>query len=60
MGILPADSVPETVIMRGVQQTENSKGEKGNSCEAYGYEWWDGSCFKADSKEILTIIHNLM
>ena len=57
MGILPAESVPETVIMRGVQQTENSKGEKGNSCEAYGYEWWDGSCFKADSKEIFTIDH---
>ena len=55
MGVLPADQVPATSIMLGVSQTKNLKGEKGNSCEAYGYESWDGSCFKATSKDVVTI-----
>ena len=50
MGVLPSSEVPDTAVFRGVSQVNDS-----NSCEDYGYEWWDGVCFRATEQTMVSI-----
>ena len=50
MGVLPADEVPEIGLFRGVYPVNDS-----NSCEDYGYEWWDGTCFRATQTVVVDL-----
>jgi hypothetical protein len=55
MGVLPADQVPATSIMHGVSQIEKPNGEIDGTCEQYGIETLEVMCFKATSKDVVTI-----
>ena len=55
MGVLSADQVPATSIMRGVSQIEKPNGEIDSTCEQFGIETWESMCFKATSKDVVTI-----
>jgi hypothetical protein len=50
MGVLPASEVPDTAVFRGISQVNDT-----NSCEDYGYEWWDGSCFRATEQTMVSV-----
>ena len=50
MGVLPASEVPDTAVFRGVSQVNET-----NSCEDYGYEWWDGNCFRATEQTMVSV-----
>ena len=50
MGVLPADQLPDTVVFKGVSETNPD-----HSCEDYGYEWWDGSCFRAEEQYTVSV-----
>ena len=45
VGVLPADQLPDTVVFKGVSETNLA-----HSCEDYGYESWDGLCFRAEEQ----------
>ena len=50
MGVLPASEVPDTIVFRGV-----TKLNENNTCEEYGYESWDGNCFRAIEQTSVSI-----
>jgi hypothetical protein len=50
MGVLPASEVPDTAVFSGVSQVNDT-----NSCEDYGYEWWDGKCFRATEQTMVSV-----
>ena len=50
MGVLPASEVPDTIVFRGV-----TKLNENNTCEDYGYESWDGKCFRATEQTSVSI-----
>ena len=50
MGVLPVSEVPDTIVFSGV-----SKLNEDNTCEDYGYEWWDGTCFRATKQTSVSI-----
>jgi hypothetical protein len=50
MGVLPASEVPDTAVFRGISQVNDT-----NSCEDYGYEWWDGKCFRATEQTMVSV-----
>lgn len=50
MGVLPSSEVPDTAVFRGVSQVNVI-----NSCEDYGYKWWDGNCFNATKQTMVSI-----
>jgi len=50
MGVLPSSEVPDTAVFRGVSQVNDT-----NSCEDYGYEWWDGHCFRATEQTMVSV-----
>jgi hypothetical protein len=50
MGVLPASEVPDTAVFRGVSQVNET-----NSCEDYGYESWDGNCFRATEQTMVSV-----
>jgi hypothetical protein len=49
MGVLPASEVPDIIVFSGVSQLNDD-----NTCEDYGYEWWDGTCFRATEQTSLS------
>ena len=50
MGVLPADEVPNTTVFHGVSRINED-----STCTDYGYEWWDGTCFRASQKKEVAI-----
>ena len=50
MGVLPSSEVPDTAVFSGVSQVNDI-----NSCEDYGYKWWDGNCFSATKQTMVSI-----
>ena len=50
MGVLPSSEVPDTAVFSGVSQVNEI-----NSCEDYGFEWWDGNCFSATKQTMVSI-----
>ena len=50
MGVLPASEVPDTAVFRGVSHVNDT-----DSCEDYGYESWDGSCFRATEQTMVSV-----
>ncbi|MDB4084610.1 hypothetical protein N9517_06190 [Candidatus Pelagibacter sp.] len=50
MGVLPASDVPNTTVFHGVSQVDSD-----NTCSDYGYEPWDGTCFRATKKKVVPV-----
>jgi len=50
MGVLPVSEVPDTIVFSGVSKLNDD-----NTCEDYGYEWWDGTCFRATKQTSVSI-----
>ena len=50
MGVLSASEVPDIIVFSGVSQLNDD-----NTCEAYGYESWEGACFRATEQTSLSI-----
>ena len=50
LGVLPADQLPDTVVFKGVSETNPD-----HSCEDYGYGLWDGRCFRAEEQYTVSV-----
>jgi len=50
MGVLPVSEVPDTIVFSGVSKLNDD-----NTCEDYGYEGWDGTCFRATEQNSVSI-----
>ena len=48
LGVLPADQLPDTVVFKGVSETNPD-----HSCEDYGL--WDGLCFRAEEQYTVSV-----
>ena len=50
MGVLPVSEVPDIIVFSGVSKLNDD-----DTCENYGYEWWEGTCFRATEQTSLSI-----